>query len=97
MTKTQTYKADKNRLYIRKLENEETCKEYQDRLEDRLCGSASSKTWEIETDQQWEIIKQIVIDTATETMGYLDKRRRNEWFDEECKQEMNKKNKAYNN
>jgi hypothetical protein len=30
-------------------------------------------------------------------MGYMEKYRRNEWFDEECKQEMNKKNEAYNN
>jgi hypothetical protein len=30
-------------------------------------------------------------------VGYVEKRRRNEWFDEECKQEMNKTNEAYNN
>jgi hypothetical protein len=27
----------------------------------------------------------------------MEKCRRNEWFDEECKQEINKKNEAYNN
>jgi hypothetical protein len=43
MTNTQTYKTDKKRLDIPKLENAGTCNEYQDRLKDRLYGSASSK------------------------------------------------------
>jgi hypothetical protein len=97
MTKIQTYNTDKKRLDIPKLENVETCKEYQDRLEDGLYGSASSKAGETDTDQEWEIIKQTIIDSATEMVGYMEKRHRNEWFDEVSKQEMNKKNEAYNN
>jgi hypothetical protein len=30
-------------------------------------------------------------------VGYMEKCRGNEWFDEERKQEMNKENEAYNN
>jgi hypothetical protein len=95
MTNIQTYKTDRKRVDIPKLKNEETCKEYQDKLEDRLHGSVHSNTGETETDQEWAIIKQTIIDSAIETVD-MEKCRRNEWFDEECKQEMNK-NEAYNN
>jgi hypothetical protein len=97
MTKIQTYKTDRKRLDIPKLTNEETCKEHQDKLEDRLHGRVHSNAGEIEIDQEWEIIKQTIIDSAIETVGYMEKCHRNEWFDEECKQEMNKKNESCNN
>jgi hypothetical protein len=43
---------DKKRLDIPKLQNEETCTEYQGRLEDRLYGSSGSKAGEIKIDQE---------------------------------------------
>ena len=43
-------------------------------------------------EQQWNTIKKVVIETATETIGVKTRKRNKEWFNDECKEVIRQKN-----
>jgi hypothetical protein len=49
-----------------------------------------------DTDNTWEQLKQGEMKAAISALGYETKPRRNEWYDEECKEAISVRNQAYN-
>ena len=45
-------------------------------------------------NQEWENIKSVIIESAEETTKIREKNIRNEWWDEECKAAISRKNNA---
>jgi hypothetical protein len=78
---------------IEKLEQTDISTQYKQQLSSEISkidnGSVKSM------NDQWHEYKTIITTAAERTLGEIDKRRRNDWFDEECQAAINEKNEAY--
>jgi len=46
------------------------------------------------SDTKWENVKKVVTTIARKVVGYEERRRRNDWYDEECQVKVEERNKA---
>ena len=74
-------------------QNPSKLEEYRSLLHNKLIDLAPKQ----ETDEEWEQIKTAIVDAAREVIQTQGKSPRNEWWDEECRKIIQKKNEARKN
>uniref|UniRef100_A0A8D8YS40 Craniofacial development protein 2 n=1 Tax=Cacopsylla melanoneura TaxID=428564 RepID=A0A8D8YS40_9HEMI len=72
----------------------EKVKEYQQTIERRL-EDIIKEDCNVETiDEEWDKIEKAITEAANETIGERQRKRNEEWFDQQCEQAIRKKNEA---
>ena len=84
-------KEKNDRFNIERLKQIETKKEYEEQIK------TLSREIEIKAniEEEWTNLEKIIKQTVQEKIGNIGKMKRNGWFDEECKQITDEKNKKY--
>ncbi|PSN29855.1 hypothetical protein C0J52_28339 [Blattella germanica] len=77
---------------IEKLKESEPSQIYQDTIKRKLEELQTQSQEQEQIEQQWNTIKKVVIETATETIGVKTRKRNEEWFNDECKEVIRQKN-----
>lgn len=102
MSKERSSGQKAKRLHMEKLKIPETSIDYQNKIKKALnrcnretcnTGSATGSTME----GNWKIIKETIINTGEEVLGPRPRRLRNEWFDQECVEKIEARNKTRKN
>ncbi|KAG8234272.1 hypothetical protein J437_LFUL006517 [Ladona fulva] len=76
-----------------KLKEKTTAKQYKSELEKKL--ETKQVNWKRESvEGKWNIIKNVLQETADEFLGVEDREKRQGWFDEECREIIKKRNDA---
>jgi endonuclease/exonuclease/phosphatase family metal-dependent hydrolase len=65
---------------------------YQRALEENLPPEISEETTQRDLEDDWEKIKSAVLNAADASIGKTPRQTRNAWFDEECKEKIDEKN-----
>lgn len=81
------------------LKNDPICAaEYRTALRNKMAEATVSNNTQNEddVDKLWNEARTIIMKTAEEQIGRIERRRNQEWFDEECKQIIEQKNEARN-
>jgi hypothetical protein len=86
--KTGKQRENRVRYEIQKFKEEEVMEKYRIEVERRL----ESEPFE-DVQEEWGNIKEMLISAAKKIIGKKEKKEREEWFDEECKQVINEQNK----
>jgi endonuclease/exonuclease/phosphatase family metal-dependent hydrolase len=84
-------RQQKQRWNTSRLNDREVLQKYQEKIEKQM-DNIEVKT---EVNEEWANIQTIIVNAAKEIIG-TQKKERNEWFDEECKEAILQKNKARN-
>lgn len=83
-----------------KLKNEKDRRLYERTVSEKLDlegtqgGTSDSDTAEEPTEKLWRTLKEVILSAAEETIGKQTKQPAKEWFDEECKEAVAKRQKA---
>jgi hypothetical protein len=88
----QTGGSRKNRWDVEKLNHTRHNDEYKKEMRKKL----ETREEEVDIDEEWKNLKESIMDTAETVLGRRTKRKRKEWFDEECEKRTEAKNQARN-
>ena len=85
------------KLHIDALREPSTVMKYQQLLEKELAKLETEQAVKGESyiEEEWKQIKEAIIETAEQTIGYQPKPDRRGWFDDECRSALEEKNVAY--
>ncbi|GFT66122.1 uncharacterized protein TNCV_2009411 [Trichonephila clavipes] len=86
MRENGNYKPDTS-----KLKEKNILKEYKLTLSAGIISELDSSG----NDFNWKSVREIILKSANETVPGLERRTRNEWYDEDCRKATEMKNKAY--
>lgn len=75
---------------INKLQNEEIQKQYQDYVREKIVASPE----ENEVESRWKNIQTALTEAARNVLGHQKKRSKKNWYDDECKQLVEERQKA---
>lgn len=84
--------SSRKKWNIEKLKVEETAILLKESMERKMQESLVDREVEPSIEDRWNKIETIISTVAAETVGYLEPRRRNGWFDNECKKAIDKRN-----
>ena len=73
------------RLDVEKLKDPWYRERYQTELQNRFAALAENEEAANINEVEWEQVKDVVMESARTTLGNAPRRRRNNWFDEECR------------
>ena len=79
------------KLAINELQNPDILSLFKSKLREKLLPDPTNQDNKID----WEMLKQIISDTANETLPEKENKKRRDWFDLDCSLATTKKNKAY--
>jgi len=60
----------------------------------KIYEKSLQKRQQVDINQEWENMKSVILESAKETIKIREKNIRNEWWDEECKAAISRKNNA---
>lgn len=95
-------KSSGQKAHLEKFKTPETTIDYRNKIKEalNLCyketcntGCATGDT----VEETWKIIKEVIINTGKEVLGPRPKKPRNEWFDQECVEKIEARNKTRKN
>lgn len=95
MCKYNLKKDEIERCNIEKIKQPKTKREYDQQIK-LLCSQIGNKM-ERNIEEEWTSLEEILKLSADEKIGYMEKNKRNRWFDTECEQATNEKNRKYKN
>ncbi|KAG8235926.1 hypothetical protein J437_LFUL014282 [Ladona fulva] len=75
-------------------EDTEVRKQYQKALASKMQTNSQERTNETKIEKEWEKIKEVIKEAAEETIRENKRTRNADWFDDECAQIIQEKNKA---
>jgi len=67
---------------------------YQGSLEKKLEGTKITESESLDMNKMWNDVKETIIAAGEEVMGTTIQKRNFEWFDDECREKIAKKNEA---
>lgn len=82
------------RFNVEKLNSANTRKLYAEKMEQRILEDVTEVPADDDVEELWNRIRTSVETVAEEVVGRKGPRKRNDWFDEECKQALDAKNAA---
>ena len=72
------------------LKDPEKVQEYAGKVRNKLNGSVAGTV-----EEKWQSLKCALLETAREVLGIEERRRQEDWFDEECRESIARRNEAH--